>query len=192
MSLSLVTEAVKEPVTLEQVKAHARIDTDDDDALLVIMIASARAYVEGATKRRLMTQTLDYSLDVGWPWRYGTQRMTFPVNPVQSVASITYVDGSSPNPTLAADQYTVVGRRHNSYIMPAYGVEWPTVRCVPNAVVVQFVCGDDDDVPPALTQAVLLLASHMYERRDLTTEKQLMEIPYGIESLISQWRPGSL
>jgi uncharacterized phiE125 gp8 family phage protein len=195
MSLTLVTGPAQEPLTLEQAKAQLRLDVDTDDALIIDFIKTARQWGEGQIKRALITQTHDLNIDYNWPWKFGSPRIDFPINPVSSVTSITYVDldGTSPQPTLAASQYTVVARRHGSYIVPAYNINWPSVRSVPNAITVRFVAGDTlANLPKQLERAVSLLVAHMYENRETVTAKDLVEVPYAIESLISPFRPGGV
>jgi len=190
MALELVTGPTQEPLTLAEAKLHARIDTDDDDQLLMALITTAREWIEGQTHRALVTQTWDWHIDWGWPYmQNGVPTLDFPINPVVSVTSITYEDGSSPRPTLDASRYTAVTREHNSYVVPAYGETWPTLRSVPNAITVRFVAGQAiDAVPLQLVQALKMLVTHMYERRDLSAEKQMVEIPYAVEALISPYR----
>lgn len=192
MSLTLVTEPTNEPLTLQQAKDHLRLDTDDDDSLLVDLIKAARVWVEGQTHRALLTQTWDYGIDGGWPYRRGQPYIKLPLNPVASITSITYVDGTSPNPTLASTQYTVAARKHGSFIVPAYNVTWPTVRCVPDAVVVRFVAGEST-CPKPLERAIALLVTHMYENREAVNTGQgqvIMDIPYSLEAMISPYRAG--
>ena len=186
--LSLVTAPTQEPVTLSDQKAHLRIDTDDDDSLIMTYITAARQWIESQTKRAIMDQTWDYSIDYGWPYKYGSHRIDLPLNPVPaqtspSTVSITYVDDNGATQTLAQTEYTLVGRLHNSYIVPAYDVTWPTVRCVPESVTVRFQAGDSNTVAPELHLAVMILAGHYYEQRE-TTEKA----PMAVESLISPFR----
>ena len=192
--LQLVTGPTQEPLTLEQAKLHARIDTDDDDKLIMPIITAARQWIEGQTRRALVTQTWDYEIDYGWPYtQSGIPTIVIPKNPVQSITSITYQDnaGTSPQPTLASSQYTVVNRKHRTYIVPAYDVTWPDIRCVPACVTIRFVAGEAiGSVPEQLIEAMKLLVTHFYERRDLTTEKQLTEVPFSVEALISPYRAG--
>jgi len=192
MALTLVTGPTSEPLTLQQAKDHLRLDTDDDDALVLDLIKAARVWVEGQTKRAILTQTWDYSIDWGYPYRDGQPYIQLPLNPVSSVTSITYVDGSSPNPSLSAGDYTVAARKHGSYIVPAYNTTWVTPRSVPDAVVVRFIAGESS-CPKPLERAIALLVTHMYENRETIKAGQgqvLVDIPYTLEAMISPYRAG--
>lgn len=187
MALTLVTDVTSEPVSLDDQKAHLRMDGDDDDAYIASCITAARQWVEGQTKRAIMPQTWDYSIDYHWPFKYGTNRIELPLNPVAaqtspSTVSITYVDSDGATQTLAQTQYTLVGRTHGSYIVPAYNVTWPTIRHVPDAITVRFQAGSST-VPQELHRAIMVLAGHYYENRE-TTEGA----PDAVEALISPHR----
>lgn len=193
MSLTVVTEPTSEPLTVQQAKDHLRLDHDEDDTLLRDLIKAARVWIEGQTHRAILTQTWDFSIDWGWPYRDGQPYIKLPLNPVASVTSITYVDGSSPNPTLAAADYTVAARTHGSYIVPAYNVTWSTPRSVPDAIVVRFVAGESA-APKPLEQAMKLLVTHMYENREPVNTGQgqvIADIPYSLEAMISPYRAGA-
>lgn len=192
MTLTLVTEPDGEPVTLEQIKSQTRLDIDDDDLWLRARIKAARQWVEGQTRRCFKQATYDHVIDWDWPYFMGCPRIDLPLNPVQSVTSITYVDGSSPNPTLAASQYTVAARTYGSFIVPAYGVTWPSVRDVPAAITVRFVAGDNDEIPEPIVAAMAMLIAHWYENRQAVEAKEMVPVPYGIESLLSPYRAGRM
>jgi len=156
MSLTIVTDVTSEPVSLDELKAHLRLDIDDDDAYLSGCLTAARQWVEGQTKKALMPRTYDYEIDWGWPTKHGIFWIDLPVNPVTSVTSISYVDNSGSQ-TLASSQYSVKARAHGSFIVEAYNVSWPTVRSVPGAVTVRFAAGDADNIPNPLHRAILFL-----------------------------------
>lgn len=182
MSLTLVTAPTTEPVTLEEAKAHLRLDTDDDDALVRSLIVTARKWVEGQTHRALLTTVYDQYIDGGYPYRHEMPHIRLEANPVKSVASFQYETGASPMPTLAANQYVAVCRDHHSYIAPAYGATWPTVRVVPESIKIRFTAGYTT-VPEPLKHAVLMLIAHWYENRETLGEGT--EI---VEALISPYR----
>ncbi len=65
MTAALITGPALEPVSLADVKAHLRVDTDDEDALLIAAIVSARVHVEAVTRRVLIEQSWRVYLDAG-------------------------------------------------------------------------------------------------------------------------------
>jgi uncharacterized phiE125 gp8 family phage protein len=191
MALELVTGPTQEPVTLTEAKAQLRLDIADDDGLLAGYLLAAREYIEGQTKRDLVTKTWDYTIDYGWPVRGLRQYIRLPVNPVQSVTSVSYVDEAGATQTLASDQYTVMSRMTYSAIVPAYDVTWPTTRRVPDAVTVRFVSGYEN-CPQDLKLAVMLLAGHFYENREAVSGKAMSEVPLAFDALISPYVDRSL
>jgi len=68
MSLTLNTPPAAEPVTLADAKAHLKVDSTDDDALIASLITAARARAEWHTGRALVTQSWTLWLDA-WPQR---------------------------------------------------------------------------------------------------------------------------
>ena len=83
MPLTLTTPPAVEPVTLAEAKAHLKIDTTDDDALITALIPAARARAEWHTGRALVTQGWTLWLDA-WP-----DIIAIPLPPLQAVASVT-------------------------------------------------------------------------------------------------------
>lgn len=68
MDAVLITAPVLEPISLEQLKLHLRIELDvlDEDEYLEGLIIAAREHVEDVTRRAIMTQTWEYYLQE-WP-----------------------------------------------------------------------------------------------------------------------------
>lgn len=194
--LELVTGPTTEPVTLTEAKAQLRLDIADDDGLLAGYLMAARHFIETQTKRDLVTKTWDYSIGYHWPRRFANETfyrymIRLPVNPVQSVTSVTYVDDNGATQTLASNQYTVSASDSYSSIVPAYNVTWPTVRRIPSAITVRFVSGYVD-CPPPLKAAVLLLAGHFYENREAVSGKTMSEMPFSVDALIGPYVDRSL
>jgi len=182
MALTLVTDLTDEPVSLDEVKAHLRLDIDDDDAYVAGCIAAARQWVEEQTKRALMPKTYDQTVDYIWPWKYGNYRIDLEVAPVSAVTSIKYIDTTGAEQTLASSQYIVAGRTHHPFITPAYDVDWPEVRWIPDTITVRYTAGDADAVPQAVHRALMILAGHFYEDREGG------DIPDAVYALISPYR----
>ena len=191
MSIKIVSRPGQEPVTLEEAKQHLRVEVAADDALIAALLLAAREWVEGQTGQALVTQTIDWF--ISYDWHYP---LRLPINPVQSVTSVKYLDDDGVQQTLATDQYRVMAHKSDSYIEPAYGVTWPSVYPVGDAIEVRFVVGHIDDtvspptvaVPFSLRTAVLLLTAHFYENREATSMRRIIETPMSVEALISPYR----
>lgn len=197
MGLTLATAADGEPISLDEARAHLRVDIDDDDELIVACIAAARSHVEGICGRSFVSQTWDYTLDNEWPWllnmdtRCHEQMIELPRAPLVSVTSITYVDTAGATQTLASNQYVVDGAGTIGRIYPAYGVTWPSVREQNRAITVRFVAGYGAavSVPEALKQALLLLIGHFYsQRQPVVVGQTVAEVPMAVGSLVAPYR----
>ena len=176
-----------EPVTTAEAKSHMRVDISDDDTLIGSLITAAREYVEGATRRSLITQTWRLNLDA-WP---GGNEISLPKPPLQSVSALIYLDEDGTQATMSTSMYIVDTDSQPGRIVLAYGESWPSLTLYPaNPIQITFVAGFGDaasDVPQHLRQAILMLATHWYENREAAGPK-LDEIPFAVESLIYLYR----
>ena len=185
-SWTLVTPPVGEPVTLEELQAHLRIDGSDEDTLLAVYAQAARQAVEEETWRAILPQTWDLFLD-GWPEE---GLIELPKPPLQSVTSITYRDSENVTATLAASVYEVDVASEPGRVTLAYGQSWPTATlAASHAIRVRFVAGyaDAASVPATLRMAVLLQAGESYLQREAVTEKALATTP-AVDRLLRLYR----
>jgi uncharacterized phiE125 gp8 family phage protein len=197
MGLSIVTPAVEEPISLDETRAHLRVDLTDEDELIGSYIAAARTHLEGICGRSFVSTTWDYAIDYLWPWvfdmdtRSHQQIIELPRAPLASVTSITYVDGAGASQTLNSNQYIVDGTGAVGRIYPAYNVTWPTVRNQLSCATVRFVAGYGDAaaVPQSIKQALLLLTAHFYANREpVALAGNPLEVPMAVSSLIAPHR----
>jgi uncharacterized phiE125 gp8 family phage protein len=196
VGLALVTGPALDPISLAEAKAHCEITSADRDGLIAGYVLSARQFVENECYLRLITQTLDYTMDEDWPCSRSTyrQRIEFPIGPVQSITSVSYVDSAGATQTLSPSDYVTrnMGTKNVSglaFIEPAYGVSWPTVRCQSAAITVRFVAGWElSDVPNPLMQAMRMLIGHAVENREAMATGIFSQIPLGVEAFISPYR----
>lgn len=148
--------------------AQAPTANTTDDPLIGMLIASARAAAETELHRALVTQTLDLYLDAFPVWpneRFGDRCIRMP--PLQSVASITYLDTDGATQTLSADQYLVDAKSQPARIAPAYGCSWPSTREQNNAVTVRFVAGYGAaaNVPGCIKNWMLMRIKTLWDNR---------------------------
>jgi uncharacterized phiE125 gp8 family phage protein len=170
-SLSLKTGPTAEPVSLDDVRRQARIESsvDDIDPLLAVYLASAREFAEARTGRALMTQTWYLKLDDFPLW---DAPIWIPRPPLQSVTAVTYVDGFGTTQTWPSSQYIVSApagpNAQFGRIAPGANFSYPATEDRIEAVTVEFVCGwtAEDLVPGKIKAAILQLAAHQYEHRE--------------------------
>lgn len=189
-----------EPLTLEQVKAHLKVEIADDDALIGALLTAARQHLDGADGwlgRALMPQTWKLTLDDFPRGRAGgrTGWIKLPLPPLIAVDSVTYVDADGVGQTLAESGYQLIaGGDWPSCLAPAWNSEWPATRGQPSAVSVTFQCGyagataspvdAATDVPETVRAAMKLLIGHWYQNREATSLSGTGELPLGVCALL--------
>lgn len=190
MTLVQIAQPGAEPVSLEEAKAHLRVDGATDDAYVEALIGAARAHIENVTNRAVV-QT-QYRLDLpGWP---ACGVITLPRPPLQAVTAIQYVDDGGTLQTLASGQYQVTTPSGpcapRGTVRPTYGVTWPSVRPQPSAVQVSFATGYAPSAcPKPLRAALLMLVAHFYESREAASVGSIasVETPFGVKALLAPY-----
>ena len=113
---------------------------------------------------------------------------------------MAYVDEAGALQTLEAERYQWRKGSFEARIRPAYGLSWPTVRRVFDAIRVTFTAGyaatdadppSVDLVPSSLKTAMLMLISHWYEHRETVVIGQVQaEVEFGFNALVNRHRVG--
>lgn len=155
----LIVAPTVEPVTVDDLKAHARITNDEEDVKLAGYITAAREHIEGLTGRALATQSREASLD----WFPCFAAIRFGRAPLLSVESVKYLDGDGAERTLATSEYVVDARSEPGELQLALNASWPKTANLRNSVRISYTCGYAS-TPAVLKQAILFLAAHWYEQ----------------------------
>ncbi|MGN6515703.1 MAG: head-tail connector protein [Rhizomicrobium sp.] len=186
MSLSLTTPPAAEPVTLDQAKAHLRVDTTDDDALITSLIAAARARAEWHTGRAFVTQSWTLWLD-GWPCG---GIIEIPLPPLQSVASVTAYAQDDGATVLDAATYQLDPAASPARLALKPNASPPVALRALNAIAVAFTAGygDAGAVPAPIQQAILMIVAALYAHRgdeaaDIPQEALALLAPYRVVKL---------
>ena len=179
-----------EPVTLDEIKLHCRIDHNDEDDYLTSLIAAARQFCETFTGQSFITQTLEYDLQK-WP---SGRVIHLPRPPVQTIGEVKYVDEDGVDvPLIAGDDYLADTDSILARVVLPTGKTWPTETMYPvNPIVVTFTAGYGlaIAVPEYIKAAIKLLVAVYYENREnvLPAGHVGKTLPMGIDALLWQHR----
>jgi uncharacterized phiE125 gp8 family phage protein len=169
--LVLVTPPAEEPVSLDEMKQHLRVDIMEDDLLIESLITTAREYVEMFTRRQLVTAEWGLTLDE-WP-----ACIRPPRPPLMGVMTLAYTDSAGQPQTLDPARYQVDMSREPGRILPAHGTSWPAVQPGPGAVQLLYQAGYGAavDVPHTFKAAIKLVVGDLYEHREARDEEKFPE-----------------
>ncbi len=188
-ALRLVSGPAAMPVEINEVKAQARIDFADDDALIDGLIRAAVSHIDGQGElgRAMITQTWAQheSQAPGW--------VRLRMGPFQALQAVEYWDKDGVLQAASVDDFET--RLHNDFVIlkPKENREWPTADTRQDAIKITYTAGYGDaasDVPAGIRQAILMLVTHWYENRAATTEARLAMVPLGVEALLANERVG--
>lgn len=168
---ALVTPPAEMPVSLEQAKAHLRVDHDADDDLIGMAIAAAVGHLDGYAGilgRALMPQEWSEFFSF-WPASRAIELRLAPVAEIVEVRARA-ADGSEA--PLDPGAYRLLASSSSRPIL-LFGVDaaLPSLASAPDALTVTYRAGYEDDqgtptVPPALASAILLMVGDLYRFRD--------------------------
>lgn len=196
--LKLLTPNGTEPVELDELKAFMRVDLEDkeDDILISTCNRASRRYVETFTRRSLLQQTWKMTLDSFPRYDYfkNDSRQTnriieIPKSPLISVTSIKYKDTSDTEQTMNLDDFTIdIVDNAKSRITLNESLTYPQTIDNANAVEIEFVAGFQSSTevspPDTLRLAIMQLANHYYENRDIVSGINLTNVPKTIDMLL--------
>lgn len=185
-------------IDLATAKAHLRVGTIDEDALITAYLAAAQAAVENFTSKLLTQQSVQQDF-AGFPLggrncfdrglnRVPAEALRLWQGPVSAILSIDYDDVDGVQQTLTDFRF-VDGLM--AVLLPAYGSSWPVAQNEAGSVRVTYTAGyADGAVPPAFDQAVLFLVAHYYANREAVNadvRAAAVELPLGIEMLLAPY-----
>jgi uncharacterized phiE125 gp8 family phage protein len=195
MALRIVTPPAAYPITIEEARLHLKLDAEDspavhaDDDLVNSLIAACALRLDGRDGelgRCLITQTWDLVLD-----RFPKLGIKIPLPPLQSVTALTYLDTAGDEQTLVEDtDFTVDAISQPGWAWPGEA-GWPATFDGINTVTLRFVAGYGaaSAVPAPIKAALKLMVGSLYaNREDIVIGTTAMEIPGGIDRILSTYR----
>lgn len=184
MGLAITIAPTVEPVSLDDVVAHCRIESAEENSLLLSLIVAARRLAEQQTGRALVTQSWKQTFDA-----FPAAEIALAMPPLVSVQSVKYYDPDGAQQTLSgASDYTVHTSGIVGLVAPAYNTSWPATRDMLEAVEIAFTAGYGSAaaVPQEIKQWMLLHIANWYENRESAGERREM-LPF-VDALLDPYR----
>jgi uncharacterized phiE125 gp8 family phage protein len=188
---SITTQPTFEPISLDQLSNHVRVDSQDDIDYIEGLIAVAREFVDSVTGRvsgvtsfRIVAPTWSaLSHKVG-----SIPLMRAPLIAVQSVKY--YAPEAATQTTMSAGDYRVIITMEPGLLEIKETV--PEIDERSDAVEINFTAGHTDasEIPAVHRHAIKLLAGHLYENRLPVAFTSCAEIPFTLQSLINNQKIG--
>jgi len=203
-SLKQLTAPTVEPVTLEEMKAHVRVDGNDEDAYLQGLITAARLYCEKRIDRCFIDTRLEMKLDT-FPIGIELPLPLPPFSPTEGRQEIevSYLNVtlqsltvSEAEPVITSQPGTFLAQRDATpaVLTPNVNGYWPVTGPIRAAVTIRWWAGYGDTgstVPKPIRHAILMLAGHWYLSREAVAPGSMNTVPYGVDELLSMFSWGS-
>jgi uncharacterized phiE125 gp8 family phage protein len=187
MALIAISPPTNEPVSLEEMKAHLRVDYDDENDLIENYIAAARRKLELRCARAFVEQTWELQLPSF------ADAIQIPKPPTMDIVRVAAITSTGVEVTVPESSYALArGGDAGNSILIWNGAPPTGLARRPDAVRIQFTAGwSVADVPDDLKQATMFLAAHLYENRAsvmLTPVRQeLQEVPSTVDDFIAPY-----
>lgn len=163
-------------LSLEDAKAHLRVDHDDEDDLITALAQAAHNVVSEAIGRVLTLET--------WTVATGpvSGDLVLPVRPVRAVSSITYFDAADTSQSAVVGDYYLFFDPDRPRMRPKPGKAWPAAIQRDDAVTITLTAGLAS-VPDELVAGMKLLVGHWYANREAVTEAGGKEMPLAVQMI---------
>ena len=152
------------PVTLEDVKAHLRVTTDDEDALHRQYLDAALEWAEEKTRRAIVSRNYNVMMD-GFP----RVCIELPLGKISAIVSVKYIDSDGALQTWTASPLpydTDLATDFRPRLQPKPGQNWPATGVYFNSAQIVVTAGwAQDDIPHTLKAAILQKVAEIDEVR---------------------------
>ena len=183
---SILTQPDCEAVSLEQVSAHVRVDSTDDQEYIIGLISVARELVDSITGR--VSITSEWKLTAA-TWAALLERSTDTAKiyrtPLDSVQSVKYYpDGGGALTTMSSANYRVITGYEPGLIQ--FTGDLPSLEDRPDAIQISFTAGyANSDLTPAVHKhAQKVIVADMYEQRASIAYGQPYEVKPVLRNLL--------
>lgn len=184
----LVTAPLMEPVSVEEMKAYARVDSGAEDAVLESLIRAARLWCEAYTRRVFMRQSWELTLFEPPAGRV----IELPKAPLAEVLSMHFEYDDGQSDLWPVSHVVVHDRALPGRIVLKEEASWPFIGSCEASLRITYAAGygyAPQDVPETIRLAIKQMALHWYENRDLSAEGAMIgRLPLMAEALLAEHR----
>jgi len=180
----IINDATESVLSLAEVKNYLRVDFNDDDNLISVLIKSSVNQVESLIQKSLISTELEFLMD-GFP-KNGNE-FSLSIYGVTEISSIKYFDENDTLQTWDSSNYTIDLDSFRTRIGLNTNSTFPTTNDKYHSVVVRFKSGKPNaaSVEEDIKNALLLIIADMYERR----EDRILKYPKASEVLLNPYKP---
>lgn len=164
----LITPPAVKPVTLDEVKTHIKIEHNEEDARIGLLLDAVTAHLDGwggELGRCLMTQTWEQSYPSFMP------QHRLPLGPTSQVVSVVYADTNGTDQAVSADSYRLHTDHAGDFIALLPGFNWPAIDTRFDVVRVRWQAATKPEEMPKLKAGMLMLIGHLYKNPDAAMDK---------------------
>jgi uncharacterized phiE125 gp8 family phage protein len=178
---TLVTPPAKLAVTLGELKSHARIDHDLQDANLYGWLLAAIELAQKETGRQLINATYDETFNA-WPCADGWGDRAFRLywSPLVSISSVKYLDTAGVQQTLDPANYRADLVRSPGRVVFKRSTSFPSLYDDSQTITVRYVAGygpEMHDVPEMIRQWIIVQVVTRDAFREAFTDRPAHELP---------------
>jgi len=187
MALVMTSGPAAEPVTLQEAKAHLRVDHAFEDVLISSLILTSRLHVEAALDLALIDQSWTLQLD-RWP---DSGIVDIPLSPVKTISAVRVKDANGVVTVIEPESYMADKASRPARVVFEPGSQ-PQSGLRAGGIEITFTTGfgtQPSSVPAPLRHAILMLVAHWYDNRNLAEAgSAAARIPEQISDLIAPFR----
>jgi len=153
---------IVEPVALNEIKAHLRIEDNEDAVYLLGIIKASREVAENYTECAIVDRSFTLNMS------NFKNEIEIRRNPIDiSTISIAYTDDDGADQVVT--NFMVDSNRYITKIKPDYGELWPAIKTGRDKVRITFTAGYKaafGEIPSDIKHAIMMIAGTMYDQRE--------------------------
>lgn len=186
-TFSLTVEPTERALSLEDAKTHLKVEHNDEDDYITLLIEAAQEVAEKYLQLKLVdcvgVQKISSFFISDTDYDFSIPLL---INPVSEVISIKYLDESREEKVLSTDIYGVDLTSIIPCIYLKNNKTWPNTLKERNSISIELRVGYDDctKVPKSIKAAMILMIANWYTKR----EDSVKRLPMQSEWLLNHYR----